>query len=275
MPARTKERVISNINKLGIIAGGGHLPRQLQEHCQSNNIKTLIVGFEDHTDKVKPDYWGRIGAAQKIIDFFKSKDVEHLVFIGSIKRPNFLNLWPDWTTFKFFLKAWLNSYGDDSLLKSARNELENRGFKFHGIHELLPALLMPKGVIGKTKPKDNHKKDIEVGIEAARQHGVADLGQAVLIKNGTIIAKEHRAGTNAMIRRHGEEGAILVKMCKPQQDIDLDLPTIGPETIEACAAHKFAGIVGQADYMLAIDQDEMAKQADKNNMFIVGMNLDA
>jgi hypothetical protein len=273
MPARQEKRLNSNIKKLAIIAGAGALPQKLFQVCQSQNIETLLIGFHNYTDQVTPDYWTRIGASGGTVNYLKSQNVTDIVMIGAIKRPSFKDLWPDWQTLKFFIKAWLNSYGDDGILKAARRELEQRGFKLHGIHEFLPELLMPEGILTKKMPSEAQKKDITLGIEAARHHGVADLGQAVLIKNGEVIAKEHQNGTDAMIRHHGEEGAILIKMCKPQQDRDLDLPTIGPKTVKACITHKMAGIVGQAGEMLAVDIDEMIKLADQHNIFIEGINI--
>ena len=124
-----------SIEKLGIIAGGGELPRQLAEACQAQGIKPVIVGFEGETDQVTPDYWGCIGSSLKTIAFLKEQNVRDLVMIGAIKRPSLFDLWPDWETFKFFIKAWLNSFGDDSLLSAARQELEARGFTLHGAHE--------------------------------------------------------------------------------------------------------------------------------------------
>ena len=79
--------------------------------------------------------------------------VTDIVFIGSVNKPSFLTLCPDWPTFKFFIKAWIKSLGDDGLLKAARSELEKRGFQVRGIHEFLPDLLMSEGSLGKITPQ--------------------------------------------------------------------------------------------------------------------------
>lgn len=274
MPAREKKRLISDIKKLAIIAGAGDLPKQLQKACQSQNIETLVIGFNGYTDKITPDYWTRIGASGSTIDYLKSENVIDIVMIGAIKRPSLFDLWPDWTTFKFFFKAWLNSFGDDGLLKAARTELENNGFQIHGIHKFLPNLLMPEGILGSAVPLKGSELDVQIGIKAARELGVADIGQAVLIKNGEVIAREDQSGTAALIKFHGEEGAILVKMRKPQQDIDLDLPTIGPNTVQQCAAKNMIGIVAQAENTLMVERDEIRTLADQNNIFVLGVKID-
>ena len=269
MPARKE----ISIKKLGIIAGGGILPVQLAEACKAQGIEPVVVGYRGYTDIIEPDYWARIGSSLKTVNFLKEQNVKDLVFIGAIKRPNIFNLWPDWETFKFFLKAWFNSFGDNSLLSAARQELEERGFKLHGAHEFMPELLMKEGILGIHPPLDGHQVDVQVGIQAARELGKQDKGQAVIIKNGQIIAREDKRGTSAMIKRYGTEGAVLVKMCKPQQDKDMDLPTIGPETAKLCANKNIAGIVGQADNTLLVESHQVREIADQNNLFVLGVTI--
>lgn len=262
-----------SIKKLGIIAGGGGVPRQLQEACNTQNIETYIVGFKDYTDQVTPDYWGRIGASGKIISALKSAGITDLVMIGAIKRPSLFDMWPDWITFKFLWKAWVKSFGDSGLLSAARGELEQMGFRLHGVHKFLPHLLMGEGVLGHEAPKDGHQMDVQIGIAAARELGAQDIGQAVLVKDGQVIAREDSRGTNAMIKRFGTDGAILVKMCKPQQDMDLDLPTLGTRTVKLCAERNMSGIVGQAGSTLLVERDAVQKAADAHGLFILGVTI--
>ena len=87
----------------------------------------------------------------------------------------------------------------------------------------------------------NHQDDIAAGIKASQQLGLEDKGQSVLVLNGAIIGYEDQKGTNALIHRFAQKGAVLVKTCKPQQDKDLDLPTIGLGTLKACLDKEIAG----------------------------------
>ena len=267
MPTRKK-------SKLGILAGSGILPAQLVQACQKQSIEPVIIGFKGYTDHVTPDYWGRIGSSTKILNYLQENNVRDIVMIGAIKRPSFFDLWPDWATFKFFLKAWLKSFGDDGLLKAARYALEARGFQIHGIHEYLPDLLMPEGILSTHPPLEGHQIDVQVGIQAARQLGREDKGQAVLVKNGQVIAQEDVHGTSVLIQNHGQVGAILVKMRKPQQDKDLDLPTVGPQTVELCAAKQMAGIVGQAQNTLLVERMQTIQLANQNGLFVLGVTID-
>ncbi|MEM6810952.1 MAG: UDP-2,3-diacylglucosamine diphosphatase LpxI [Pseudomonadota bacterium] len=256
--------------KLGIIAGGGSLPSQLVDHCQKHNIEYVVVGLEGFAE-IESDFYSRIGLANKIFLFLDIKKVTDVVLIGSVERPTIQNLWPDWETFIFFLKAWLKSFGDSRLLDAARLEIEKRGFTVRGVHEFLPELLMPEGAITKIMPAPKFDDEIELGFIAAKKHGEADKGQSVIILNGNVIAREGKSGTSAMIREHGRKGAILVKACKPQQDRNLDLPTIGPETAQLCANRKMRGIIAEAGATLLVDRAKTAQIADQHQMFIMGI----
>jgi len=262
-----------NVTQLGIIAGGGALPRRLVDHCANSSIPFCIAGIRNQTDMVNPDQQFRIGQASQIIKFFKQKNVSDIVFIGGVTKPSFWTLWPDWHTFKFFVKAWIKSLGDDGLLKAARVELEQEGFHVRGVHQFLPELLLSEGLLGAVQPRDNIHADIQLGLNEAQALGVKDIGQAVIVKDGKVIAREDKHGTNAMIKKYGESGAILVKTCKPQQDRDLDLPALGLKTVKACAEKNMAGIVGHAQNTLFVDAEGAIKCANENNIFLMGARI--
>jgi len=163
-----------------------------------------------------------------------------------------------------------NSFGDSSLLDAARFELEQMGFTMHGAHKFLPYLLMSEGFITQAEFSETQYKDINIGINEAKNLGQNDIGQAVIVKGGDIIAREDNQGTNYMIKNFGEEGAVLVKMCKPQQDKDLDLPTIGFSTVQACIDQNMAGIVAEAGASLFVERDKALSLANENGLFIYG-----
>ena len=273
MSAREKVSLTTSISKLGIIAGGGVIPRQLQQACANQNIQTVTIGIKGATDHVSPDLWTRIGTSGKTLAWLQKENIKDVVFIGAVKRPGFLNLWPDWETAKFFLKIWFKSLGDNTLLSAMREELAKRGVIVHGVQKFLPDLLMTEGVIGRYGPKDGDQITIQIGIQQARKLGAEDIGQAVIMKGREAVAYEDSKGTSALIKKHGCEGAVLVKTCKPQQDRDLDLPTIGPETLKLCAEKKMAGIVTQAGASLLVEREEVVRIADANGIFVIGVTF--
>jgi len=274
MPARKENSLKSDIKKLAIIAGSGVLPQKLQAVCDAQGIETSIIGIKGSTDQVTPDLWTRIGTSAKTLAWLQQEKINDIVMIGAVNKPNLLNLWPDWPTAKFFFGVWKKSFGDSNLLSAARQTMENYGFKLHGVHKFLPELLMPEGILGSHVPKDGHQMDVQVGLKESQALGRDDIGQAVIVKDGKVIGRENAKGTSALIKRHGVEGAILVKTCKPQQDKDMDLPTIGPNTAALCAVKKMAGIVGHADNTLLADRAQIVQIADKHDLFLMGVTID-
>lgn len=261
--------------RLGIVAGGGILPRRLADYCEQNKIEIYIVGFEGHVDPAvvsnRPHILTRLGAAGQIISILRDRGISDLVLIGSVTRPKVAEMRPDLRTLAFFAKLGLRALGDDGLLKAVRAELEKEGFNIHGIDEIIPDLMMPQGVLGKTQPMDDQYEDIRVGMAASRKIGQEDIGQSVVVLDGEVIGEESDDGTNALIRRAARAGAILVKSSKPQQDRKLDMPTLGSDTVRLCASLGYAGIAAEYGGVLLADRGEMVALADELGLFVVGV----
>lgn len=263
------------IKKLGIVAGGGTLPQTLLSHCDQHGIDPFIVGFEGHVEpetvKGRRHVLMRIGAAGAIITTLRERGYNDLVLIGSVKRPKFSEMRPDLRTVAFFTKLGFRALGDDGLLKAVRAELEGEGFTIHGIHEIVPGLLMPSGVLTGTAPTEAQWEDIRIGLAASRDIGKRDIGQSVVVLDEDVIGSEDDNGTSALIKRAAAKGAILVKSSKPQQDRKLDMPTIGSETVRLCAELGYAGIAAEYDGVLLADREAMIAAANAAGLFMVGV----
>lgn len=270
----------SSIKKLGIIAGGGELPAKLLHACDRSGIETFVVGFKKQTSDTifsgRPHMKTRLGAAGRIINTLKSHNIRDLVLIGGISRPTLAELKPDMRTIQFFAKVGVKALGDDGLLKALRSELESEGFVIHGVQNFVQDLLTPQGAIARHKPGKADFVDIKRGVTVAREIGRLDIGQAVIVQQGVVLGVEGVEGTDELIKRctgYRKKGAapILVKLCKPQQDKDLDLPTIGPATILNCANAGLRGIVVQAGMSLLVDPQQVSELADKHKIFVYGL----
>lgn len=265
----------------GLIAGGGVIPMLLIDKWISDGYKPAIIaidGFAEQELSRYPDCsFIPLGSAGQMIDFLKDRQVTDLVITGKVVRPDFLKLKPDARGMMFIAKIMLKKkIGDNVLLTTIRKEIEKYGFKIRAVQEFLPDLLTPAGLLTKTPVIDQDKASIDLGYRAALDHGLKDLGQAVVVQNESVIGFESEKGTNALIREAGKNkqagrGPILVKTCKPQQDKSLDLPTIGISTAREVAAAGFAGIVVQAHETLFVDREETIEFCDQNNIFIYGL----
>ncbi|KKJ77542.1 UDP-2,3-diacylglucosamine pyrophosphatase [Kiloniella litopenaei] len=266
--------------KLGILAGGGELPRRLIKLCQDTGRDFFVVAFKGQTDNETvmdvEHLWSRLGAAGDIISRLKKEQVTDLIMIGPVKRPSMAELRPDWRALQFFAKIGAKSLGDDGLLKSVVSALETEGFNLLGIDDILHDLLATKEIYGKFSPDAQAQTDIKRGVEVARLMGLADVGQSVVVQQGLVLGIEAIEGTDALIDRcaglrRDAAGGVLVKLKKPQQERRADLPTIGIETVKRAVKSGLRGIAIEAGGALVVDRDAVVQLANESGLFLIGI----
>jgi DUF1009 family protein len=266
------------MNRLGIIAGGGTLPRRLASAAKSRGMPVYMLGLRGQVDAdTSIDASVRLGAAGRAIDLLKAEGVDTLVMAGHVRRPALSELKPDWRTLQLFARLGRRALGDDTLLRAVAQELEGEGFAVVAPHEIDPELLSPVGSLSRRLPTAEEQADIARGIDVARRLGELDVGQGVVVQQGIVLAVEAIEGTDAMLsrcqklRRRGQ-GGVLVKACKPQQDKRLDLPTIGLRTLTRAYQAGLAGIAVEAGASLLLDREEVRATADRLGLFVTGFS---
>jgi DUF1009 family protein len=283
MPALPESGVTGALpQRVALVAGSGHLPARFLMACESKGIDVFVVALDGQTDPHiltgRQHMMTRIGAAGKIIQTLKAHDFMDIVFIGAVRRPSLSEMRPDLRTAGFFLRLGLKAVGDDGLLQAVRKELERDGFRLHGVQKFMQDSLSVAGSVGRVKPGKAEWAGIAHGATVAREIGRLDIGQSVIVQEGLVLGVEGVEGTDELIRRCARykrkgHGPILVKATKPQQDRDLDLPTIGPDTVQLCADCGMAGIAVEAGNSLIIDPETVAELADKYKMFVVAADF--
>ena len=268
-------------NKLGIVAGGGVLPQLLIKHCIAQNRPFSVLAIENNADRSIftpdiPHQWIRIGQAGTGFKRFAEEQVTEVVLIGTIHRPTLADLVPDLRTAAFFARIGMKSLGDDGILRAVVKEIESENMRVVGIHEVMPDLLAKEGLLTKSKPDKQALADIKRGAEVAYELGRLDVGQSVIVQQGLVLGVEGIEGTDELIKRCGAYqrkgvGGVLVKLRKPQQDMRIDLPTIGTRTIEALHQAGMRGIAIHAGNALMVNEPEVLALADKYGMFIMGI----
>ena len=267
--------------KLGILAGGGTLPRRLVEACRDAGRPVFVVAFNGHAAAETVDgvahQWVRLGAVGAALTALRDAEVEELVMAGPVRRPSLVELRPDVTAAKYLARGLLRR-GDDGLLRGIVRGLEEEGFRVVGADDLLAPLLAPEGALGKVALDGDQAADVERGLAVAQALGQVDVGQSVVVQEGLVLAVEGAEGTDAMIARAGtlrREGAggVLVKTAKPGQERRADLPTIGPATVEAAIAAGLAGIAVEAGACLVVDRAATVAAADAAGLFVVGVSV--
>ena len=271
-----------NSRKLGIIAGGGSIPRILIDYAKNHEIPYFVLAIEGNADRAIFDdsinhKWIRIGQAGTGFKFLRDEGVQDVVMIGTIHRPTFSELMPDLRTTAFFTKLGLRALGDDGILRALVKEIETENIKVVGVHEIMPDLLVKEGLLTKVKPDKQALVDIERGIEVDITLGSLDVGQSVIVQQGLVLGVEGIEGTDELIRRCANyrrkgTGGVLVKLRKLQQDMRIDLPTIGVTTIENAHKAGLRGIAVHAGNALIVDEQRVIELANKYKMFVIGIN---
>ena len=225
-------------------------------------------------DAVSSIQWLHLGQVTKLLKYFRKHGVTRAVMLGTVKKTRiFSDIRPDLKALTFI--AAMGHTHDDGILSSFADLLEKEGVTICPSTFLLPDLLSPRGCWTRKKPGRAARKDIEVGWRVARGIGHMDIGQCVVVSNGTVLAVEAADGTDATIRRGGSlssGGAVVVKLAKPQQDLRFDLPASGVETIRAMAESGVDVLVLEARKSLSFDRTQMIRMADEMGISIVAMD---
>jgi hypothetical protein len=277
------------MTKLGLIAGGGSLPASLAAHCQSAGRPLFVIrlkGISDPQMAAFPGADAGIGELGKAIALFRRAGCEAVCMAGQVSRPDFRHLKPDargLLALPGVIKA--ARAGDDGLLTFLVREFEKEGFAVEGAHQVMQALTLPDGPLGALSPDAAQMEDALRALDIARQIGRLDIGQAAVCCDGLVLAVEAQEGTEAMIGRVSQlpqairggpaaRRGVLAKACKPQQDIRVDLPVIGPDTVRAVAQAGLSGIVGEAGRLLVLDRAATGALADALGVFVFGVPLE-
>jgi DUF1009 family protein len=265
---------------LGILAGGGTLPRRVAEAARSQGRPVFIVAFAGQHDPATvedfPHVVLRIGEAGRIILEMKKAGVADLVMAGGVRRPTLSELGLDWRGVQLFARIGTGALGDDGLLAAIGRELEREGFSVVGPNEILGGGTVAAGILGRHEPDEQADTDIAHGLKVAKMLGAADIGQAVVVQQGLVLGVEAIEGTDALLERVGPlrregPGGVLVKAAKPQQDRRVDLPTIGPATIARAAASGLRGIAIEAGATIVLDHAETVAAADASGLFLIAV----
>lgn len=278
----SKSNMPQSKRKLGIIAGGGELPAILVKFCEEQGLDYYVLAIKSNADEtffnkdIKHD-WIRLGQIGTGFKHLKEQGVEDVVLIGTIKRPTLAELIPDMRTTAFFAKLGTKALGDDGILRAVVKEFEEDGMRVVGIHEVMPELLAKVGVLTKKSPDREDKEDIRRGVEVASTLGRLDVGQSVVVQQGLVLGVEGIEGTDKLVIRCKDyvrkgKAPVLVKLRKPEQDMRVDLPTIGTRTVENAHNSGFKGIAMHAGNTLIVNEPEVIKLANKYGLFIIGIN---
>lgn len=265
---------------LAIVAGRGDLPRLIAEDCAARGRPYLVVmfgGIELPWAAGHPSIPASFEKPGRLFAALHAAGIGAVTFAGGLARPRISPL-------RFDLKMLCLAprllrgikTGDDATLRLVAQIFEAEGFRVEAPHDILPGLPAAPGVHSRALPDDKDRADAARAVAIVAAMGVADVGQAAVVAGGICLGLESIQGTDAMLafvaatdpavrpRRKG----VLFKGPKPNQDRRMDLPAIGPGTLENAAKAGLAGVVVEAGGVMILDQDATVAMADAHGLFL-------
>lgn len=273
------------MTRLGLIAGGGALPLALAAHCAEQGRPLFVIRLKGFADPGLMTFEGDdagLGEVGRIVRLAREANCTTLCLAGRVPRPNLAALKLDLKGVAIVPGLVVAArQGDEGLLRYLTGVLEKEGFVLEGAHEVMGALTLPPGPLGRHTPSPDDEKDMAKAISAARTIGALDAGQGAVVCDGLVLALEAQEGTDAMLRRVADlppqlrgsperRRGVLAKVAKPIQDERVDLPTIGPDTIAEADRAGLAGVVGVAGKMIVLERSSLVAAADACGIFVVG-----
>lgn len=262
----------------GLIAGDGLLPVKMAQYAKENGFEVVAISLsadnckelKKHCSKVYSFCPGEVNAIEQAL---KAEEIKQLTFLGKVnksvllKRPKFDKRAVD------FIKTAVR-LNDDQVMLMIIDELEKIGITIIDQTTFIKNLMIPSGVLGKVQPTKEQIDDVNYGYWLAKETGKLDIGQSVVIKDKMIMAVEAIEGTDCCIRRGcklAKRNACIIKVAKPKQDKRFDIPAIGLRTLKTMKRYKASLIAVEAGETIIVNQEEVVKFADKNNIVIMAV----
>ena len=271
---------------LAVICGGGALPFAVADAVGKRGRRVVLFAIRGWADPQRvaayPHHWASFGQFGWFCRVAQREGCRDVVLIGSVVRPEIWKIRPDFKTLRLLPRiVGLLRGGDNRLLKGVAAIFEEHGFRLVGAHEIAPDVLMPEGPLGRERPTAGHQADIATALALLEATSPFDVGQAVVVADARVLAIEAAEGTDRMLARIAElrqggrivdaRRGVLVKAAKRGQDRRVDLPSIGPRTVEGAARAGLAGIAVVSGSTIIAEAGLTGAAADRERLFVIGV----
>jgi DUF1009 family protein len=271
---------------LAVICGGGALPFAVADAVGKRGRRVVLFAIRGWADPQRvaayPHHWASFGQFGWFCRVAQREGCRDVVLIGSVVRPAIWKIRPDFKTLRLLPRiVGLLRGGDNRLLKGVAAIFEEHGFRLVGAHEIAPDILMPEGLLGRERPTAGDQADIATALALLEATSPFDVGQAVVVADTRVLAIEAAEGTDRMLARIAElrqggriadaRRGVLVKAAKRGQDRRVDLPSIGPRTVEGAARAGLAGIAVVSGSTIIAEAGLTGAAADRERLFVIGV----
>jgi UDP-2,3-diacylglucosamine hydrolase len=269
--------MIPETDSIGLLAGNRSLPLIFARQARSMGVKRIVaVGFEGETDPalaplVDEIVWIKVGQLSKMIAAFTDRGIRQCVMAGQIAPKNLFDVRPDMRAMMVLLR--LKERNAHTIFGAIAGELKKDGVDLVEATPWLAPLMKGPGFRIGPKLSDQQRADVEFGFRIAKEVSRLEIGQTVVVKEGTVLAVEGFEGTDKCLARGGElagrdGGAVVVKVAKEKHDLRFDIPCLGPRTLEVCTAGRIAVLAFEAGRSLLLEEETCATLASKNKICV-------
>jgi DUF1009 family protein len=264
-----------------MIAGKGVYPRVFAESARAQGVRRLFcVAFRGETNPVIARYvdevrWLRVGQLQAMLDAFRESGVSQAVMVGQITPTHLYRIRPDAAMFK--LLSRLEQRNAETIFGAIGDELHGVGVELAPASLFMESAMPDTGPLTSQAPTERQQADIRLGLEVAKLTSGVDIGQTVVIKEGTILAVEAFEGTDQTIKRAGKlggPGAVVVKVAKRGHDMRFDIPVVGAWTLRTLKKARAAVLAVEAHRTILLDRDQLVELAERQGLCMLAVTVE-
>jgi DUF1009 family protein len=265
------------IDSIGLIAGNRSLPLAFATEARRMGMKRIVaVAFEGETDPslaslVDEIVWVKVGQLSKMIRGFTDRGIKQCVMAGQIAPKNLYDVRPDLRAMGVLFR--LKEKNAHTIFGAIAEELRKDGVELIEATPWLKPLMPGAGFRLGPKPSGEQESDIAFGFRIAKESSRLEIGQTVVVKDGTVLAVEAFEGTDKCLARGGElagrsGGGVAVKVAREKHDFRFDIPCLGPKTIETCATAGIAVLAFESGKSLLLEQETCENLAKKHKIVL-------
>jgi len=270
--------VVPSLESCGLIAGNRSLPRLFAQQARALGVRRIVAAaFDGETDPtlaslVDDIVWLKVGQLSKLINVFTDRHVRHCVMLGQIAPKNLFDVRPDLRAMGVLLK--LREKNAHTIFGAVGDELKKEGVDLIDPTPWLQPLMPGPGFALGPSLDAGQRADVEFGFRMAREVSRLEIGQTVVVKDGVVLAVEGFEGTDRCLARGGElagkhGGAVAIKLAKVDHDMRFDVPCVGLQTLETCAAARIAVLAIEPHRTLVLEQEEVSRLAAREKIAVI------
>jgi DUF1009 family protein len=251
------------------------------QSARAQGVQRLFaVAFRKETDPVIESWvdevrWLRVGQLQAMLDAFQAGGVSQVVMVGQITPTHLFRIRPDKAMLQ--LLSGLKERNAETIFGAVGERLKALGIELAPASLFMESTMPAPGVLTARAPTEQEQADMDLGLKVAKVSSGLDIGQTVVVKEGTILAVEAFEGTDETIRRAGRlggPGAVVVKVAKRGHDMRFDIPVVGERTLKVLKKARAGALAVEAGRTILLERERLVEIAERQKLCMVAVEIE-